>query len=464
MNRRDFLKTITIFGSLFIGNRSFASNYPTTYKKTLANLFLDGGADFRHIFVPPFDSNESSYGYKYWTNRATSHNLTASNLSGLESRWNEYLKVTIDGVTFGVNPKCVWLKNQILEGNVAIINNVIGSSSRDHSHSLIVLESGSLDASSHDFARSGIGGRIAGSLGSNVLSLSRGVRLFCNGLDPNDILNHKNTNLIDSSDSRNMGLYEFDTKSLIDSGSNSWKWDTKGKMSRALSSYYQAKAQEIDSNSSIYKTIFQHEQKLREFGNLVNSRLVNIEQPKELLALYTDSKDWNEKYFYKQLLNLFDCFACSDMLNMQIASLEYNSWDSHKKQIDWIEPKLEAIFGESKGLDLLFKALEESMPKALDNLVITISSEFGRQLASNGDNGTDHGKGNSMLIIGKSIKGGIYGDMFPTSEIERFDTPSSDIDGKTSIIYPYKAVADWMGAKNIFDESLAILEKPLNLF
>jgi uncharacterized protein (DUF1501 family) len=198
----------------------------------------------------------------------------------------------------------------------------------------------------------------------------------------------------------------------------------------------------------------------------VNSKLADIPQPEALLNLYKDkSSSWASKYFFKQLLNLYDSLACNDILNMQVASLEYNGWDSHKKQIDSIEPKLEDIFGESKGFELLFEALNSQMPNALDNLVITISSEFGRQLASNGDNGTDHGRGNIMLVIGKPVKGGIYGDMFPTSEIEKFETPNSDIDGKTSIIYPYKSIASWMGVKEeIFDESLAILENPINLF
>jgi uncharacterized protein (DUF1501 family) len=84
-------------------------------------------------------------------------------------------------------------------------------------------------------------------------------------------------------------------------------------------------------------------------------------------------------------------------------------------------------------------------------MVILISGEFGRQLAANGDQGTDHGRGNIMLAIGPGVKGGIYGKMFPESEIDKYDQPSADIEGLTSIVRLYGAIADWMqsGSANL---------------
>jgi uncharacterized protein (DUF1501 family) len=38
-------------------------------------------------------------------------------------------------------------------------------------------------------------------------------------------------------------------------------------------------------------------------------------------------------------------------------------------------------------------------------------SEFGRTARQNGSNGTDHGHGNAMFLIGNSVRGGkVYGD------------------------------------------------------
>jgi uncharacterized protein (DUF1501 family) len=37
-------------------------------------------------------------------------------------------------------------------------------------------------------------------------------------------------------------------------------------------------------------------------------------------------------------------------------------------------------------------------------------SEFGRRVAENAQNGTDHGAAGVMFLLGGGIKGGIYGD------------------------------------------------------
>ena len=57
--------------------------------------------------------------------------------------------------------KADWLKNKILEGRVAIINNVFGSTSRDHPYSTLVWTSGDHDALPQELCRSGWGGRLA---------------------------------------------------------------------------------------------------------------------------------------------------------------------------------------------------------------------------------------------------------------------------------------------------------------
>ena len=56
-------------------------------------------------------------------------------------------------------------------------------------------------------------------------------------------------------------------------------------------------------------------------------------------------------------------------------------------------------------------ALVNDLGKRMDDVVILTMSEFGRTARQNGSNGTDHGHGNAMFLIGNSIKGGkVYGD------------------------------------------------------
>jgi uncharacterized protein (DUF1501 family) len=56
-------------------------------------------------------------------------------------------------------------------------------------------------------------------------------------------------------------------------------------------------------------------------------------------------------------------------------------------------------------------ALVTDLGKRMDDVVILTMSEFGRTARQNGSNGTDHGHGNAMFVIGNSVKGGkVYGD------------------------------------------------------
>ena len=44
------------------------------------------------------------------------------------------------------------------------------------------------------------------------------------------------------------------------------------------------------------------------------------------------------------------------------------------------------------------------------NVTVVVQSEFGRRLRENADQGTDHGSGGVMLVLGGSVNGGIYGE------------------------------------------------------
>ena len=45
----------------------------------------------------------------------------------------------------------------------------------------------------------------------------------------------------------------------------------------------------------------------------------------------------------------------------------------------------------------------------LNNTLILVYSEFGRRISENGSQGTDHGAGGNMMVLGGLVRGGLYG-------------------------------------------------------
>ena len=436
MKRRDFLKQslaaswLASSGEILNLGRNVlqANGFASVSRPILVNVMLVGAPDYRHLLPPPFDTNPNSYGFRYWEARAASHAI-GQTTSAYQARWNDdYLPVADGDTEFGILRSCGWLARMWEAGKVAIICNAIGAATRDHAHCQLVMDQGNLTSGANDRNRSGWGGRLSAAAGENVIALTKTPRRFCYGPHPSDNESHDNSNLVAVRNTRQMGLYR------TPSGGD--PLSAEAVVTSSLESYYAAKRKEIDP-SSIYKRFVDHEAKLRELGELIDGRLSSLPLPSSISALYQGGL--SSQYFGEQLRNLHDSLAVNDILNMRVASLELANFDSHKEQKALIEPKFEDMFGDSKGFDVLF---QEIPADAADNIVLVIAGEFGRQLRANGDNGTDHGRGNAVLIIGNQVTGGVYGDMFPEAELERLDEPSADIDGLTDLDHIFGAVCD----------------------
>lgn len=428
LTRRDFIRQSVMTGlAVSTMNYHHIATAAPDQDTILVVIMLSGGPDFRYLLVPPYQSTAGTYGHEFWISRARTYELSPTNGSALQNKWSEYLSVANE--SFRIHQNCGWLRDQFESGNAALISNVYASKNRDHAHSAIRLERGSIDAGANDKGLSGWGGRLARICDTNVCSVSGSVRQFCFGPHPDNPEDHDNSNVIDGNNTRQMGLYEYET----DISENSWKWSTRGNMSRALTSYYAAKANEIGPDSPYYQVI-QHEQSVRNFGRQVNQRLETVPIPQEIMDLYDSSSgnDLASHSFGRQIRNMYDILACEDLLQTNILSADYGGWDHHRYMMDSIEPKIEDIFGTGKGLHTLYNELQANLPGKAERLAVLVYGEFGRQLAGNGDYGTDHGKGNYGILIGNRVNGGVYGNMFPDSEIPRFAQRGADIDGLTS--------------------------------
>jgi uncharacterized protein (DUF1501 family) len=77
-----------------------------------------------------------------------------------------------------------------------------------------------------------------------------------------------------------------------------------------------------------------------------------------------------------------------------------------------------------------------------DRVVLMTWSEFGRRVAENGSRGTDHGAAAPVLVVGRPIAGGLYGE--PPSLTSLID--SGNLKYTTDFRSVYQTVIrDWLG-------------------
>ena len=100
---------------------------------------------------------------------------------------------------------------------------------------------------------------------------------------------------------------------------------------------------------------------------------------------------------FGQDLKLVSQLITSDLeTNIFYASLA--GFDTHARQ----KNKHAKLLGDfSSSISALVQDLQNH--KILDNTLIMVFSEFGRRIEENGSMGTDHGKGNSMMILGTEL-------------------------------------------------------------
>ncbi len=87
----------------------------------------------------------------------------------------------------------------------------------------------------------------------------------------------------------------------------------------------------------------------------------------------------------------------------RVFSVLWGSFDSHSDQPAQHRDRM-IEFDEA--IRTLFEFLE---PEWLDRVLVIANSEFGRRLADNDSQGTDHGAAGLAMAIGSNVRGGLYG-------------------------------------------------------
>jgi uncharacterized protein (DUF1501 family) len=104
----------------------------------------------------------------------------------------------------------------------------------------------------------------------------------------------------------------------------------------------------------------------------------------------------------------------------QVAVMEMGGWDSHANQA---APN-GALSNNLRLLDATLAALHQGLQAGgtWGRTVLLVASEFGREVAINGTQGTDHGTGGAALLLGGAVKGGqVLADWPGLARKDRFE-------------------------------------------
>lgn len=152
----------------------------------------------------------------------------------------------------------------------------------------------------------------------------------------------------------------------------------------------------------------------------------------------------------------------------QAAVLELNGWDTHANQA---APN-GALTNNLRTLDAVLAALREQLTApaaqgAWARSVVLVVTEFGREVAINGTQGTDHGSGGVAFALGGAVRGGrVLADWPGLAKQDRFE--GRDLRVTTDlralfkgVLHDHLQVASAVLEREVFPGSAAV--RPLDL-
>lgn len=124
-------------------------------------------------------------------------------------------------------------------------------------------------------------------------------------------------------------------------------------------------------------------------------------------------------------------------LGIRCITIRHGGYDSHAGQPGMLGARL-------RELDAGLRTFHETLSGTFANRALVLCmSEFGRRVGANGSSGTDHGAGQSVLAVGKGVRGGFHGSMPSLTDLTREGNLKHTIDYRSVLS---TVVARWLRA------------------
>lgn len=110
-----------------------------------------------------------------------------------------------------------------------------------------------------------------------------------------------------------------------------------------------------------------------------------------------EGSDYPDTGFGSGLMQLAQLIKAD--VGLRLASVDIGGWDHHQGEAQVLPPLLDEL---ARALAAFHHDLGEDSAR----VTVAVMSEFGRRAAQNGSGGTDHGAGNTMMLLGGGVNGG----------------------------------------------------------
>jgi uncharacterized protein (DUF1501 family) len=364
LNRRQFIKNsglVTLAGlggaQVGFGRSLLKGTNGNNSKDLLIYIFLNGGMDGLNLLPPRSGANYNEY------KNALRPNLHIPNTESLALNGNS---------EFGFHPLATGMRDLFNQNKMAIVHATgLLESNKSHFVTTSLMERGVQDNSSPNLGTGWITRYFASSLSTPDSALLPAVVPSYNNTDA--VLGDPAALVMGSPNEFSLNL-------------GHWAWESS----------MQATISEIFTNPSNQEGIIAHQ--------TLNASAV-VQGIDWANYVPGNGAQYPIGFFGDQLKTIAQLFK--EDVDLEVAYIPSGGWDTHIGQGTGTTGEFASLVQSlSDGLSAFYQDLNATHA---GKFTIIVQSEFGRRAYENDSNGTDHGYGNPMFVIGDDVNGGFYG-------------------------------------------------------